>query len=74
MDHMAHTASKHADFVQELREVPSQDNVQEFPRRVWASFQVPKARCHAPKVNNDYSAPLAPHYLDRDQFLPLQDM
>ena len=37
-------------------------------------FQVPKVRCHASKVDNDYSMPLAPHSLDRNCFLPLQDM
>ena len=31
----------------ELREVPSQDDIKEFARRAWASFQVPKVRCHA---------------------------
>ena len=58
----------------ELKEVPNQDNLQEFTRRVWASFQVPKARCHASKVDNDHSTPPAPCSLDRDQFLPLLDM
>ena len=27
---------------QELKEVPDQDDLQEFTRRVWASFQVPR--------------------------------
>ena len=39
-----------------------------------ASFQVPKARCHMSKVDNNHSAPLTQHSLDRDQFLPLPDM
>ena len=59
---------------QELKEVPGQDNLQEFARRVQVSFQVPKARCYASKVDNDYSAPPAHHSLDRDPFLPLLDM
>ena len=59
---------------QELKEVSNQDNLQEFAKRVWASFQVPKARCHASKVDNDHSTLLAPHSLDRDWFLPLLDM
>ena len=45
---------------------PSQDDVWEFTRRVWASFQVPKVRYHASKVDNNYSVPLVPHSLDRD--------
>ena len=49
---------------QELKEVPNQDNLQEFTRRVQASFQVPKVRCHASKVDNDHSMLLAPHSLD----------
>ena len=59
---------------QELKEVPSQDNLHEFARRVWASFQVAKARCCASKVDNDHSLLPAHHSLDRDQFLPLLDM
>ena len=59
---------------QELKEVPGQDNLQEFARRVWASFEVPKQWCCASKVDNDDSALLAHHSLDRDQFLPLPDM
>ena len=42
--------------------------------RVQVSFQVPKERCHASKVDNDYSMPLAPQSLDRDRFLTFQDM
>ena len=59
---------------QELWEVPSQDDLWEFARRVWVSFQLPKAGCHAAKVENDYSALPAPHSLDRDCFMPIQDM
>ena len=57
-----------------LKEVPGQDNLWEYARRVWASFEVPKAWCHASKVDNDHSVLLVPHSLDRDQFLPLPDM
>ena len=39
-----------------------------------AFFQLPKARCHASEVDDDYSALPAPHSLDRDYFLPLWDM
>ena len=59
---------------QELSEVPSQRDVKEFVRRVCASFQLPKVSSHAQGVTNDYSALLAPHSLDRDQFLPIQDI
>ena len=51
---------------QELQEVPELDNIQEFARKVWASVQIPKARCHASKVENDYSTLPAPYSLDRD--------
>ena len=59
---------------QELKEVPGQDDLQEFARRMQASFQVSKERCHAPKVENYYSMLLAHHSLGRDQFLPLSNM
>ena len=59
---------------QGLKEVPSQDNLQEFTRRVWASFELPKMQCCASKVDNYHSALPAHHSLDRDQFLPLPDM
>ena len=58
----------------ELKEVASQGDLQEFASRVYASFQVPKVRCHASKVDNNHSTPPALHSLDRDQFLPLLDM
>ena len=61
-------------WLQELKEVPSQDDFQEFARRVWVSFQVPKVRCHASKVDNNHSTLLAHHSLDRDWLLPLLDM
>ena len=54
----------------EHKKVPSQDNLQ-FTWRVWASFEVHKASCHALKVDNDHSALPAHHSLERDQFLPL---
>ena len=41
---------------------------------MWASFQVPKARCPMSKVDNGHFVLPAHHYLDRDQFLPLPDM
>ena len=59
---------------QELQEVPSQSDIKEFTQRVCVSLQVPKAKCHASKVENDYSVLPAPQSLDRDQFLPIQDM
>ena len=59
---------------QELKEVPDQDDLQQFTRRVQASFQVPKVRCHASRVDNIHSTLLVPHSLDGDQFLPLPDM
>ena len=59
---------------QELWEVPSHSNLQEFARRVRASFQVPKVSCHATVVGNDCFTLLVPHSLDRDCFLPIQDM
>ena len=59
---------------QELKEVPSQDDIQEFSSKVWASFQIPKVRCCTSKVENDYSVLPAPHSLDRDWFLLLQHM
>ena len=59
---------------QELQEVPRQEDIQEFAKKVWASFEVPKVRCCTSKVENDYSALSAPHSLDRDQFLHPQDM
>ena len=40
-------------WLQELRDIPDQDEIQEFARRVQASFKVPKARYHATKVDND---------------------
>ena len=38
---------------------------------MWASFQVPKVRCHTSKVDYDYSGPPAPHSLDRDGSIPV---
>ena len=37
-------------------------------------FRYPKARCYASKVDNNHPVLPACHSLDRDQFLPLQDM
>ena len=50
---------------QELKEGPHQDDRQEFARRVWASFEMPKARCSVSKVDNDHSMLPDPNSLDR---------
>ena len=59
---------------QELSEVPSQMDIQEFVRQVQAPFQLPNASSHAQEVTNDCSVLLAPQSLDQDQFLPLSNM
>ena len=59
---------------QELSEVPSQMDVQEFVRSVQALFQLPKASNHAPGVDNDYMVPPSPQSLNHDWFLPISNM
>ena len=59
---------------QELSEVPSQMDVQEFVGQVQASLQLPKVSSHAQEVTNDSSVLLTPQSLDWDQFLPLFNM
>ena len=59
---------------QELKEVPGQDNLQEFAWQVQASFEVPKVWSHMAKVENDHSALPACHLLGRDWFMPLPVM
>ena len=51
-------------------EVPNQTDIPQFVRWVWPSFQMPKVRCHAEKMENDYLAPPGPHNIKRDAFLP----
>ena len=58
----------------ELWEVPNQTDTPQFPRRVWASFQMPKVRCHPSKAKNDYSVLPTPHCIVRDAFLPFNNM
>ena len=58
----------------ELSEVPSQSDVKEFVRRIWASFQLPKVSSCAQEVTNDYFMLLAPLSLDRDHFMSILDM
>ena len=43
-------------------------------KRVWALFQMPKARCHAANIKNDYSVPPTPHCINWDAFLPFNNM
>ena len=74
MDILAHTAVGHASLVARTLRISQHDDIHEYARKVWASFHVPKATCCASKVEKDYSAPSAPHSLDRDQFLPLQNI
>ena len=40
---------------QELKEVPSQDNLQEFRRRMWASFQGSKVTLHSVRSKRQVS-------------------
>ena len=49
-------------------------DIPQFVRRVRASFQIPKARCHAKKMENDYSVPPAPYCIERDTFLPFNTL
>ena len=55
----------------ELQMVPNQTDIPQFARCMQASFQMPKARCHAEKMDNDYSALPTLHCIERDAFLPL---
>ena len=59
---------------QGLKEVPGQDNLQEFAQRVWASLKLPKTWSCNTQVDNDHSALPAHHFLDRDWFLPVLEM
>ena len=62
----------HARWVQslawwpKLREVLNWTDLPWFARRLRALFQLPKVRCHASNMENDYLAPPAPHCIDRD--------
>ena len=58
----------------DLWEVPNQTNIPQFARRAQALFQMPKARCHASKMENDYLVLPAPHCIERDMFLPFNNM
>ena len=49
-------------------------DIPQFMRRVRASFQMPKVRCHAKKMENNYLVLPAPHCLKRDAFLPFNTM
>ena len=35
---------------------------------------MPKVRCHTLKTKNNYLVPPAPHCIDRDAYLPLNNM
>ena len=60
----------------ELWRVPNQTDIPQFARQVqvWASFQMPKVRCHTKKMENDYSVLPTPQCIERDAFLPFSTM
>ena len=58
----------------ELSMVPRERDVEEFARKVWASFELPKRRSHAQGTPSDYSAPPAPQALECDWFLTISNI
>ena len=58
----------------ELQEAPNQMDIPQFARRMWALFQMSKVRCHASNTENDYLALPTPHCIERDVFLPFNNM
>ena len=65
---------KHHPGGQSYGEVPNQMDIPQFTRRVRASFQMPKVRCHANKMESNYLALPTPHCIERDVFLPFNTM
>ena len=55
----------------ELAMVSGERDMEEFARKVWASFKMPKRRSCVQGTPNDYSAPQTPQVLEHDQFLPI---
>ena len=58
----------------ELSVVPGERHVEEFTRKVWASFELLKRRSHTQGTHNDYYTPPAPQALKYDQFLPISNI
>ena len=50
---------------EELMAISNVENYRKLTQKIWASFVIPKARCEALKVTNDYSVPPAPKCIGR---------
>ena len=45
---------------EELVVIPNVEGHRKFTQKICASFEIPRVRCEALKVTNDYSTPLPP--------------
>ena len=59
---------------QELTAVPQKGDVQEFVKRIWASFHMPRECYYATDGKKDYTVPPALHCMGCDNYLPPLDM
>ena len=53
--------------------IPHVEDYRKLAQKIWTSFEIPKARCEALQVTNDYSTPLAPKCIGRKLFLSTPD-
>ena len=58
---------------EELVAIPNVEDYRKLAQKIHASFEIPRVRCEALKVTNDYSTPPAPKCVERKLFLPALD-
>ena len=58
---------------EELVAIPNMEDYKKLAQKIHASFEIPRVRCDALKVMNDYSTPPAPKCVERKLFLLAAD-
>ena len=58
---------------EELVAIPNVGDYRKLAQKICGSFEIPRVRCEAIKVTNDYSVPPAPKCVERKLFLPALD-
>ena len=53
--------------------IPDVEDYKKLTQKIWALFEIPKARYETLKDINDYSVPPAPKCIGRKLFLPAPD-